>query len=120
LLSIDFQRLQTVVANLGFRHEKLADIARNVRRCVSMTNCVQPSTAAVNVTLLAFAAAAQLLLGAGRAAIDRYRLPVRLAHSGKPAARCRQFGQTDGQTDGHRTITQSLPHTLAISANLAS
>jgi len=85
-----------------------------------MTNCVQPSTAAVNVTLLAFAAAAQLLLGAGRAAIDRYRLPVRLAHSGKPAARCRQFGQTDGQTDGHRTITQSLPHTLAISANLAS
>ena len=94
--------------------------ARNVRRCVSMTNCVQPSTAAVNVTLLAFAAAAQLLLGAGRAAIDRYRLPVRLAHSGKPAARCRQFGQTDGQTDGHRTITQSLPHTLAISANLAS
>jgi len=44
-----------------------------------MTNCVQPSTAAVNVTLLAFAAvrraaAAQLLLGAGRAAIDRHRL----------------------------------------------
>jgi len=49
--------------------------------------CVQPSTPAVNVTLLlAFAAerraaAAPLLVGARRAAIDQY-----LLH--KPAARC--------------------------------
>jgi len=52
---------------------------------------VQPPTPAVNVTLLTFtadrrAAAASLLLGAGRATIDRY--PARWAHSSKPAARC--------------------------------
>jgi len=44
---------------------------------------VEPSTVAGNATLLAFAAAAPLLLSAGRAAIDRR------AHSSKPAARCR-------------------------------
>jgi len=43
--------------------------------------CVQPPTAAGNVTLLAFAAdrcaaAAPLLLRAGRAASDRYLLPT--------------------------------------------
>jgi len=39
--------------------------------------------------------------------------PARRAHSSKPAARCcsGQMGQTDGRTDGHRTVTQTLPHT---------
>jgi len=45
--------------------------------------CVEPSTAAVNATLLAFAAerraAAALLLQARRAAVHRYHLPTELS-----------------------------------------
>jgi len=59
---------------------------------------------AVNVTLLAFAAAAPLLLQRpAPVAIDRYLLPA-----GPTAANCgcgRRMGQRDGRTDGHRTVT---------------
>jgi len=49
----------------------------------------QPSTAAINATLLAFAAVRRCCcsaVAAGRAAIDRY--PARWAYGSKPAARC--------------------------------
>jgi len=62
------------------------------------------------VTLPAFAAerraAAPLLLGARRR-----------AHSNKPAARRRLAAaqeRTDRQRDGHRIVTQTLPHTRRI------
>ena len=47
---------------------------------------VQPSTAAVDATLLAFAAAAPLLLGAGRAAVDRYLPPAEPTAANPPRA----------------------------------
>ena len=79
--------------------------------------CVQLPTSADNVALPAFAAArraaARLLLGAGRAAIDRSH--GRRAHSSKPAAGAcgGRMAQTDRQTDGgtpDRCI-DSAPHT---------
>jgi len=68
------------------------------------------STPAVNATLLAFtadhrAAAAPLLLGAGRAAIDRYLLQQNPPHASAVVDKWHR------QTNGHRTITQTLPHT---------
>jgi len=67
--------------------------------------CVQHSTAAVNMTLLAFAAerraAAPLLLGARRC---RSICPARAPPSSKPAASCCS-GRQMGHTDGHRTVT---------------
>jgi len=53
--------------------------------------CVQPSTAAVNVTLLAFAA--ERRAATAPAAVDRYLLPA-----GRPAANPQH--DADRQTDG--------------------
>jgi len=76
---------------------------------------VQSSTAAVNMTLLAFAddrraAAAPLLQGADLAAIDRYLLPAygpeqqtRRTLLQLPIAGTDR--QMDGQTDGHHRST---------------
>ena len=70
--------------------------------------CVYPPTSADNVTLLAFSAAVR--------GCRRYgSTSARRAHSSKPAAvPCsgRWMGQRDGQTDGHRTVTRALPHTM--------
>jgi len=64
------------------------------------------------VTLLAFAAAAPLLLGvqnllqAHRAAIDQYRLPAGGRHAANPPHTAAAAVDTwDRQTDGHRTVT---------------
>ena len=105
---IDFQRLQTVVANL----EKHADIARSVRRCVSMTNCVQPSTAAVNVTLLAFAAVAPCCCGAvaaGRRPCSNRSISPACPPGPQRQTRCtlptvRTDRGTDGRTPYHYTV----------------
>jgi len=67
---------------------------------------VQLPTAADNVTLLAFAAARRAAAAPGG---HRYRSipPARRAHSSKPAtAAC--SGRWPGQTDGHRTVTETL------------
>jgi len=72
---------------------------------------VQLPTSADNVTLLAFAALRRCFLAAA-AAVDRYCLPA-----GPTAATSRtllQMGQTDGRTDGHRTVTWTLPHTMHV------
>ena len=79
--------------------------------------CVQLPTSADKVTLLAFAAesraAAPLLLGADRAAIDRCLLPAgaeqqtRRPPQRRAAAKLwdgRTDGQTDRRSDGHRTV----------------
>ena len=52
-----------------------------------------------------------MLLGAGRAAIERYLLPARptAANSLHAAAAVDSW---DRQTDGHRTVTQILLHTV--------
>jgi len=78
--------------------------------------CVQPSTAAGNETLLAFAAdrhaaAAPLLLGAGRAAIERYLLPARPTAANSLTLLQQSTAGTDRQTDT-RTVTQILLHTV--------
>jgi len=70
---------------------------------------VQPPTAAVNVTLLAFAADRRAAVNMDRkAAAPAADAPcsnrsISPAHSSKPAARC--CSGRMGQTDGHRTIT---------------
>jgi len=78
--------------------------------------CGRALQSSYNVTLLAFAAVRR-----AAAAPDgrRYRSisPARPAYSSKPtptAAACsgRQTGQRDGQTDGHRTVTQILAYTI--------
>ena len=74
--------------------------------------CVQARTAAVNVTLLAFAAdrraAARSAVAVGcRPCSNRSISPARRAHSSKRAARCCS-GRYLEQTDGHRTVTQCI------------
>ena len=71
--------------------------------------CVQPPTAAGNATLLAFAAvrraaAAPLLLGAGRVAIDRCLLAAGPTAANPPHAAA-AVDSWDKQTDGHRAVT---------------
>jgi len=50
---------------------------------------------------------------------NRSIFPIRRTHSSKPAVRCcsGRMGQTDRQTDGHRTVTQTLLCNYAGSAN---
>jgi len=86
---------------------------------------VQPHTAARNVTLLAFAAdcraaAAPLLLGAGRAAIDRYLLPAGATAANPPhtAETVDSWGtQTDRQSDSVPLHRPCRMHILDYSAN---
>jgi len=61
--------------------------------------CVELSTAAVNVTLLACAADR-------RAAIKRYRLLEERPAANPPQQRA------NNDTDGRPTVTQTLPHTM--------
>jgi len=68
------------------------------------------------VTLLAFAAAAPLLLGAGRGAIDRYHLPTGPTAANPQHAAAASIDGTDRQTDGHLTVTQTLLHTYYASS----
>ena len=63
------------------------------------------------MTLLAYAAdrraaAAPLLLGAGRAAIDRYLLPAGRTAANPPHAAA-AVDSWDRQRDGHRTVIQT-------------
>ena len=52
-----------------------------------------------------------LLLGAGRAAIDRHLLPAGPT-AANPLHAAAAVDSGDRQTDGHRTVTQTLPHTM--------
>jgi len=52
-----------------------------------------------HVTLLAFAAAAPLLLGAGRGAIDRYHLPTGPTAANPQHAAAASIAGTDRQID---------------------
>ena len=76
--------------------------------------CVQPDTAAVNVTLLASAAVRRCCWAPG--ADYRYLLPVR-----RPAANARHaaasIDRRDRQTDGHPTVTQTLRRILGEHVN---
>jgi len=70
--------------------------------------CVQPSTAPVNVTLLAFAAERRPCRAAS---IDIFWLTA----ANPPYAAAAVYscdGQTDGRTDGHRTVTDILSNTM--------
>jgi len=89
--------------------------------------CVQPSTAAVNVTLLAFAAdrraaAAPLLLRAGRAAIDRYLLPAGSTAANPPHAAA-AVDNWDIQTERRTDIVplrRPMPHTTRTVSTIAA
>ena len=79
---------------------------RTTREIIQLKQvCVQrPSAAAVNATLLALLLTAVLLLGAGRAAMDRYPLPAE--PGSKPTARCCctvYSRYTDRRTPYHNT-----------------
>jgi len=70
----------------------------------------QLPTSVDNVALPAFAAERRAAVRA-----DRYHLPAGPTAANPPPAATssdRWTGQTDGQTDGHRTVTQTLPHTM--------
>ena len=67
-----------------------------------MRVCDQPPTAAVNATLLAFAALRRRCCCWAPAAISRYLPPARHLAANAPHA---AVGGTDRQTDGHPVVT---------------
>ena len=116
---------------------KGVDSRATLINCFPQQVCVQPSTAAVNVTLPALLLTAMLwcavLLGAGGCCTARLlQAPVSVQQSidvscpPGPQQQTRRmllqrsiagtdrraYGRRDRQTDGHRTVTQTLPHTM--------
>ena len=78
--------------------------------------CVQPPTPADNVALLAFTACCgELLLGAGRAAVDRYLPPAGPTAANPPHAAA--AGEWDRQTHGQTPFRYigPAPHTRLVS-----
>jgi len=73
-------------------HLRYIHLSRAIKQQFSTSLCSACYTYAENVALPAFTAAcraaAACCCGAGRAAIDRYLLRYRRAHSSKPSARC--------------------------------
>ena len=68
--------------------------------------CVQPATAAVNVTLPAFAAAMPLLLGAWHQPLSiDIRIPLGAQQQTRRTPLLRSIDGTDRRTDVHQTVT---------------
>jgi len=85
--------------------ERLVGIISSLRLHCTMQVCVQPYTAAVNMTLLTFAANRHgaVTAGASHVIINRYLLPARPTAANLPLAAA-AVDSWARQMDGHRTV----------------